>query len=158
MDRVVAVPAGPRVARRATLALPVGVAAGVAVGAVVVAGCDDGSDGSGGAAPTPAPDPDPDVALVDGVLEELDRALRLASAAGAVDLVALHRTHIEALDGTPPAPGPRRRVDAAAVRRRERRLQAHLIEAAVAAESGPLAGLLASMSAAVAQRLAGAHG
>lgn len=147
-------PAGPRLARRTTLALPVGVAAGL----VTVAGCDDGSRSPGDAAPTSAPEPDPDVALVDGVLEELDQALRLASAAGAVDLVALHRAHIEALEGTPPVPGPRRRVDAAAVRGRERRLQAHLAEAAVAAASGALAGLLASMSAAVAQRLASAHG
>ena len=147
-------PAGPRLARRTTFALSAGVAAGL----VAVAGCDDGPRSPGTAAPTSTPEPDPDVALVDGVLEELDQALRLASAAGAVDLVALHRAHIEALDGTPPAPGPRRRVDAAAVRGRERRLQAHLVEAAVAAASGALAGLLASMSAAVAQRLASAHG
>lgn len=146
-------PAGPRLARRTTLALSAGVAAGVAAGLVAVAGCDDGT-GRRAAAPAATPTPDPDVALVDGVLDELGRALRLASAAGMTGLVTLHRAHIMALDGTPPAPGPVRRVDAVAVRRRERLLQAHLVEAAVAAESGPLARLLASMSAAVAQRLA----
>lgn len=143
-------PAGPRLARRTTLALSAGVAAGVAAGLVAVAGCDDGTGRRAAATPTP----DPDVALVEGVLDELGRALRLASAAGMTDLVTLHRAHITALDGTPPAPGPVRRVDAVAVRRREHLLQAHLVEAAVAAESGPLARLLASMSAAVAQRLA----
>jgi hypothetical protein len=130
------------------------VAAGVAAGLVAVAGCDDGGAGGRAATPAATPAPDPDVALVDGVLEELGRALRLASAAGATDLVTLHRAHIEALDGTAPAPTSVRRVDAATVRRRERLLQAHLVESAVAAESGPLARLLASMGAAVAQRLA----
>jgi hypothetical protein len=138
------VPAGPRLARRTTLAL--------AAGLVGVAGCDDGSGSSDGDTPASIPAPDPDVALVDGVLEELGRALRLAAAAGASDLVALHRAHIEALDATAPTPGRRRQVDPAALQRRERRLQTHLVEAAVAAGSGALAGLLASMSAAVSQR------
>ena len=56
-------------------------------------------------------------------------------------------------DGTlpTPLPGP---ASETAVRRNEKRLQALLVEAAVAAESGTLARLLASMSAAVAQQLA----
>ena len=147
-------PAGPRLARRTTLAL----AAGPLVGLVAVAGCDDGGDGSPAASRTATQPPEPDVELVDGVLEELGGALRVAAAAEMADLVALHRAHIEALDGTPPTPltpstrSPRRPADAATVRRRERLLHAHLVEAAVAAESGALARLLASMSAAVAQR------
>ncbi len=40
------------------------------------------------------------------------------------------------------------------VRRAESTLQRHLTDAAVAAESGALAGLLASMAAAIAQHLA----
>lgn len=147
-------PAGPRLARRTTLALSVG----AAVGSVVVAGCDDDSGVPEGVGPTATPDPDPDVALVERVLDELSAALRHASSAGAAGLVALHRAHIDALDGTPVGSTPGRPVPAGDLRRRERRLQGHLVEAAVAAESGALAGLLASMSAAVAQRLAGEHG
>jgi hypothetical protein len=132
-------------ARRTTLAL-------AAVGLVAVAGCDDGDEKS--PAPTVTPTPDPDTALVDRVLTELAGAERLASAAGELELAALHRAHIEALDGTPPTGVPGRQVGADAVHEREQRLQAHLVEAAVAAESGELARLLASMSAAVSQRQA----
>ncbi|CAI9419484.1 hypothetical protein [Nocardioides sp. T2.26MG-1] len=139
-------PAGPALSRRTTLAL--------AAGVVALAGCDDG-DGGPDSAPTGSPgSADPDVALVDGVLAELARAQRVASSAGDTDLVALHGAHIEALNGTP-APTPARgRFGAADVQQRERRLQSHLVAAAVDAQSGALAALLASMSAAVSQRLA----
>lgn len=142
-------PAGPRLARRSAIALVVGPLAGLAA----LSGCDDG-DPSPAGSPTATSDPDPDVALVDGVLHELGQALRLATAAGLADLVTLHRAHIDALGGAAPTTGPGRPAEPAAVRKRERRLQAHLVEAAVAAESGALARLLASMSAAVAQRTA----
>ena len=144
MDRVGAVSVGPRVPRRTALAI-------ATAGLVAVAGCDDGE--------TPAPaataSPDPDVALVDGVLTELADAERLATAAGAIELAALHRAHIEALDGTPPTGVPGRTAGSDAVRRREQRLQNHLESAALQAESGALARLLAAMSAAVSQRLSG---
>jgi hypothetical protein len=152
-DRVGAVPAGRRLlSRRTTLAL------GVA-GLVVVAGCDDdtdGADGPGGSGvlgstPTPAADPDGD--LVGVVLDELMGAEQLAVAGGFAGLASLHRDHIDALGGTPPTPPGTRRATADAVRRREKRLQSFLVESAVKAESGALARLLASMSAAVAQHL-----
>ena len=134
---------GPRLPRRSALAL--------AAGLVVVAGCDDGETPT----PAPTPTPDPDVELVDRVLAELKGAERLATAAGDGGLAALHRAHIEALDGTTPTGGPARRAGADAVRRREQRLQQHLESAALTAESGALARLLASMSAAVSQQLVG---
>ena len=131
---------GPRLPRRAALGL-------AAAGLAAVAGCDD--------RPTQAPPetPDPDVALVDRVLRELVNAERLAVAAGLHDLGRLHRAHIAALGGDEPTPSAAR-ASAAAVRRKEQRLQHHLAGAAAKAQSGALARLLASMSAAVAQRLA----
>ena len=77
--------------------------------------------------------------------------------------LALHRTHLGALDaepaddpadGTAAVPAPTRPAAALAeVRGSEAALQRALVEDAVAASSGELAQLLASMSAAVAQRL-----
>ena len=136
--------AAPLLRRRSALAL-------AALGATAVAGCDDG--GSEPAA-GPSPTVDPDTALVDEVVTELIRAERVATAGGRLELASLHRAHLEALDGRVPAGSPARPVSAAVVRRREQHLQAHLVDAAMAAESGALARLLASMSAAVAQRLA----
>lgn len=70
----------------------------------------------------------------------------------------LHVRHLRALESRRPRGRTPVRGDAAAVRRRvrvaETRLQASLATAAVAAESGQLAALLASMSAAIAQELA----
>ena len=66
---------------------------------------------------------------------------------------AMHAAHLQALDATAPvvtaAP-----ATAAQVRAAERGLQRYLVDAALRAESGPLARLLASMSAAVSQQLA----
>jgi hypothetical protein len=129
--------------RRTTLSLA------VAGGVVAVAGCDDGDEKP---APSATPGPDPDTALVERVLTALAGAERVASAVGELELAALHRAHIEALDGTPPTGEPGRTTSREAVRRREQRLRTRLVDAAVAAESGELARLLASMSAAVAQR------
>jgi hypothetical protein len=67
-------------------------------------------------------------------------------------LALLHRTHIEALDGDPATPPPAA-TTISALRRTERRLQTQLVDASLAAESGGLARLLASMSAAVSQHL-----
>jgi len=72
----------------------------------------------------------------------------------------LHAAHLEAIGGfddSIPAPAPIAGGRAAArgeLRRSEQRLQKQLAAAAVRAESGTLAKLLASMSAAVAQQLA----
>lgn len=71
----------------------------------------------------------------------------------------LHAAHLAALPGdTEPTARPRVRGGPrpvrAELRQREARLQRALADAAVAAGSGALAALLASMSAAVAQRLA----
>ena len=69
----------------------------------------------------------------------------------------LHTRHLRALEGPRPRGRAPVRGNAAAVRKTvragEARLQASLATAAVAAESGQLAALLASMSAAIAQQL-----
>ena len=147
-------------------------------GAVLVAGtaCDlqvdeapaptPSAGGSGRAAADPTADPD--TALVARARDDIVAALAVVDGAGRGrpglarglrELGRLHDRHLEAL------PGDRtrsRRVriagDQAAttvrVRAAETQLQRRLAEAAAAAESGALASLLASMSAAVAQRLA----
>lgn len=156
-------PASQRlVARRTTLTLGIG-------GVLAVAGCDLGGADPAPGAPSTTPPADPDAALVDDVLAELSSAADLADAVGSrfprltetmTALRRLHEAHIAALDGTPATDTGAVRVPATApaalvtVRRREQRLQRRLVEAAVAAESGPLARLLASMSAAVSQQLA----
>lgn len=146
-------------------------------------GCDLGRDLRGPAGQDVAASPGADVALVDGLRSELLGVLglleRTATAhPGLSDvtarLVELHGHHLELLEGAGEdsadnaeedreqgqgevAEQPVRAVEARALhalRSRERRLQKRLADAAVAAESGALAGLLASMSAAVAQQLA----
>jgi hypothetical protein len=164
-----------RTTRRRVLRAP---AAAVAAG-LVAAGCDlSGSSdpgagttsptASGAPEPTVAPTADPDEALVARVRTEVAGAAALVSAAGTgrpglarqlVPIVRLHRRHLQALPGDEAeAPPEQLRGDASAalrrVRAREARLQTALADAAVEASSGPLAALLASMSAAVAQRLA----
>ena len=133
-------PAGPHVHRRTALAL------GVA-GLAVLTGCDD-HDSEPGATPTP----DPDEALVATVVAELSVALRAATHAGEGDLVQLHRAHLRALESAPhdSASG---RMPNLSLREREKVLQAGLANASMAAQSGELARLLASMSAAVSQQL-----
>ncbi len=163
-----------RTTRRRVLRAP---AAAVAAG-LVAAGCDlSGSAGPGTETPSPTasgfpgpsstPAPDPDVELVARVRSEVAGAAALVTAAGAgrpalarelAPLARLHRRHLEALPGDDQeAPSAAVRGDATAARRRvrdrEAGLQGALADAAMAASSGPLAALLASMSAAVAQRL-----
>ncbi|GAB6984859.1 hypothetical protein [Nocardioides pyridinolyticus] len=133
--------AGPRLPRRAALALG-------AAGLVAVAGCDDGSEPP---VPPPSPTPDADETLVDEVLAEITAVWRLT--ASRPELAAVHEAHISALEGEIDPAVVRRRVDAAVLRQREKQLRAALVSAALAAESGELARLLASMSAAVSQRL-----
>lgn len=122
----------------------------------------------GGGSPAPR-DPDPDTALVAEVLVELaDLTLLTAAIARrfpalrepARELGRLHRAHREAL-GEEVVPddqgvGPRPRDAAAALavlRSRELRTQRRLADWSVAAQSGALARLLASMSAGVAQHV-----
>ena len=150
--------------RRTALAVTAGVT-GWALG-----GCTADSPGSPTAAvSTSAPPVDADQTLA------TDVALRLAAIGAYADRLAedlpalrrtvrpfrrLHAAHLEALGGldeSVPSPAPVTAEPAAALRafrREEQGLQRELVRAAVLAESGTLAKLLASMSAAVAQHLA----
>ncbi|HEX6148200.1 hypothetical protein [Nocardioides sp.] len=165
----------PRATRRRLLGAPMAVvAAGIAV-----AGCDlVGAEGPGtsSTSPTPSGTPeatstpaaDPDEALVAQVRSEIAGTAGLVAAAGRgrpalrrelAPYRRLHDQHLAALPGDDPQVARTDvRGDAAAarrtVKRSERALQVQLADAAVGARSGPLAALLASMSAAVAQRLA----
>jgi hypothetical protein len=113
------------------------------------------------------PPEDPDAALVDEVLADLGELAALVSAAARFAplrapmraLAALHAAHLEALGGEASAgksPGVGFAGPAEALRRvraAEQQAQRRLADWSVAAESGALARLLASMSAAVAQHL-----
>jgi hypothetical protein len=163
LDRVGAVSPAPglRTSRRTTLG-------GALAGVALLAGCDLGSDDPG-SAPTPAADPDdPDTGLVAEVVDDLVATLGIVEAVRhrqrslrrqLGELAQVHRAHLEALGSNerPDRPGPRTAgADAALalVRRREQRHQRLLADRAAQAQSGRLARLLASMSAAVAQQLA----
>jgi hypothetical protein len=112
-----------------------------------------------------APD-DPDAAAVDQAVATTRELLALLAAGGpALDpgglLAAMHDAHLAVLtDGRTPAspsatPSPRSRSGGAArLRRRELAAQREFARLGVAAESGALARLLASMSAGVAAHLA----
>lgn len=140
-------PAGPHLLTRRT-ALSLGAVA------LAVSGCDDGDSPDPAGTPSSTPAADPDVALVDAVLVDLDRAEQVATAAGQPDLAALHRAHIDVLEGPTPTPASGH-ATAKQVRRTELALHQALTDASMTAESGALARLLASMSAAVSQRLSG---
>ncbi len=169
------VPGTPRGPSRRTV-----IGAGLGLAGLAVAGCRaDGTDdtGTGTPAATPAPEPslEPDVVVATTALAEV-RALRQAATgtltrfpdarATLAPLVALHQAHESALvDAVPerarpsasPAPYrvPRRRGRALSVlAARERGLHDTLGGLAVDAQSGRFARLLASMGAAVQQRLA----
>ncbi|WP_249423747.1 hypothetical protein [Nocardioides coralli] len=169
----------PELSRRAALT---GVVFGLAV-----AGCDlqaretpptgtptavapTGTPGSEAAAPE-----DPDEALVESVRADIAAALALVTAgAGRPALRAelgdwrrLHRLHLDAVPGEDAGEDAGEQQATAVgsvaqvrrrVRREEARLQRTLADAALAAESGPLAALLASMSAGIAQLLAATGG
>lgn len=156
-----------RTTRRSALAGTLAVLTMTGCDAVTPAPLADSGPGNNRSEPTTDTPADPDEALVDEVRADLAGASALVtSALGArprlrselAPFGALHARHLRALDGDrprgrTPVPG-----DAAAVRTgvraREVRLQASLASAALAAQSGPLAALFASMSAAVAQQLA----
>jgi hypothetical protein len=141
----------------------------------VVSACDvtQPTDHSGAASgprsgtPAPTPTEDPDAALVDRVLVELGEVSALVAAATRFaplrasmrTLGELHAAHRDALDGGPvtgrsPAAFAGAAEALRRVRAREQQTQRRLAGWAVAAESGALARLLASMSAGVAQQLA----
>jgi hypothetical protein len=150
-----------RTSRRTTLG-------GALAGVAILAGCDLGSD-EPGSTPAPAADPDdPDTGLVADVVDDLTATLAVVEAVrhrhGSLrrqlgELAKVHRAHLEALGSheRPDRSRPRA-ADAdgalALVRRREQRHQRLLADHAMQAQSGRLARLLASMSAAVAQQLA----
>jgi hypothetical protein len=127
---------------------------------------DPRSDPAPSGSPT-APPVDADSALVAEVVADIDAtvsSLPLARSLGTLPatLTALHLAHRAELTDDPPPALPAtatgRRLAAAPARARVRRLerahQGRLDEACLAAGSGALATLLASMSAAVAQQLA----
>lgn len=137
----------------------------------VVAGCSGGGDdptgtpsGPDASSPT-APAVDADTALVTAVTRQLSRAeATVAQALRAAPRLRaelgpfreLHRAHLAALGDAPAAGRPAQGAGdpRGLAITEEHRLQRALADAAVRAESGALARLLASMSAAVAQRLA----
>lgn len=97
----------------------------------------------------PAAATDPDEALVD---EVVDRIAGTAARSGRVpELTGMHAAHLAALDAEAPVATAAPRAQ---LRRAERELRDYLEDAAMRADSGPLARLLASMSASVAQHLA----
>jgi hypothetical protein len=132
------------------------------------AGTSSGEPSGTSSAPASSAGDDPDAALVDEVLGELAQLSSLVAGAARIAplrasmraLGELHAAHREALGderGTePPArrgfPGPAEALRQ--VRAQEQRAQRRLADSSVAAESGALARLLASMSAAVAQQVA----
>jgi hypothetical protein len=137
---------------------------GALAGLAAIAGCDDNP----GPAPTPGTTPtasgDGDVALVADLVERMAETTGLVALARRTHrdlrpplrpLAEMHAAHREALDPDAAdaaiATGP---AGLRQVRRAESTLQRHLTDAAVRAESGALAGLLASMAAAIAQHLA----
>ena len=152
-----------RTSRRTTL--------GVALaGVAVLAGCDLGDPGAddppSGPGPSAAPD-DPDAGLVEDVAADVAATLLLVESVRRrhngfrrplAELVRVHEAHLEVLGSSRPSgrrpPRAGSSADAmATLRAREQRHQRLLVDRAVAAESGRLARLLGSMSAAVAQQL-----
>lgn len=142
---------------------------GAVVGVVGVAGCEvDGPGRRPSRAGRTPPATDPDTVLLEAATRELEELEALVAAAtrrapgAAADLAGLavlHRAHRAVL---PAGETQRRRVrlvgsPQSVVRQvvaRERTAGERLADWAVAAQSGALARLLASMSAAIAQRLA----
>lgn len=151
-------------------------AGGAALGLLGVGGCDLDDLDPRGPDPTPGPggeaQVDADQVIVDDATAELARLAALLTATRArfprlrariAPLHALHLAHLETLGGVrdnagtaPTAPAATGSAGAAwgEVRTLESRLQRRLADWSVAARSGALARVLASMSAAVAQQLA----
>jgi len=133
-------------------------------GLLTVAACDsDAGRAAPAADPTTGPPEDADADLVAAVLVRIGEALAVVrTARGAtaslgrelLPLIDLHQAHLGALDAEPDRASRDGTGDLRSVLRAETALQRDLVEAAVRAESGTLAKLFASMSAAVAQQLA----
>jgi hypothetical protein len=135
---------------------------GALAGMVAVTGCDGEPSPVGTPrAETPAPPVDADAELVDQVAERIAEASAVVAAArqrsprlrrSLRPLQRLHAEHLAVLDARA-EPADTQPV-ARDVRAAETTLQRQLTDAAVRAESGALAKLLASMAAAIAQQLA----
>ncbi len=153
-------PPALRTTRRTTLG-------GALAGVAVLAGCDLGS-GDPASSPSPSAGPDdPDAGLVEDVADDIVATQLLVEALrrrhGSLrrplaGLARVHDAHLEVLGSSrrsgsrPPRTG--NATEALAVlRARELRHQRLLVDRALAAQSGRLARMLASMSAAVAQQL-----
>lgn len=136
---------------------------------MVLAGCDlDPPAADPPSSSSPTTSADPDTALVDAVVAELDELVVLVTEAAdrrprlAPELAAfaaLHQAHRSVLperdgDATVPRITGSPRAVGDQVRRRELQARSRLADWSVAAESGALARLLASMSAGVAAHLA----
>lgn len=143
--------------------------------AVLATGCDavddvlggEGDPGATGAVTPTAPAADADSVLVEGLAAAIAATGALAAGAGAAvpalsrvgrRLSRLHEIHASELGWSGTTERPRVKGGRAAVLRRlqnaEARLQDQLADAALEAESGALAQVLASMAAAVAQQRA----
>jgi hypothetical protein len=134
---------------------------------VALTGCDLTESGREPGGPAGAPRPDPDQELAEQAAAEVAGTLALAAAGAARSrrlarllrgVLTTHEAHLAALEApgedvpAPALPGSSTQV-VEQVLRRERLSQRRLAEWSVAADSGQLARLLASMSAAVAQQL-----
>ncbi|HET8961143.1 hypothetical protein [Nocardioides sp.] len=154
-----------RITRRTTLG-------GVLAAATVLVGCDLDPRDPGSSSEPPADADDPDAALVEDVAADIFATRQLVESLqrrhGSLrrplnELVRVHDAHLAALESSRRsgrrAPRPGNAADALRlVRDRELRLQRLLADHSVAARSGRLARLLASMSAAIAQQLAALPG
>jgi len=96
----------------------------------------------------------PDELLVEQVVVDVRRARDVAAVDGRTELVTLHEAHLRALGApTETSPSASPTVAPLAVGTSETTLKAQLTAAALQAEDGSLARMLASMSAAIAQQL-----
>jgi hypothetical protein len=119
------------------------------VGAVLLGGCDLGTDSS--STPRAVPPTDPDEHIVEAARAELRGLLtRLSATSGAASLVACHRIQLAALQGDPPPTTRRSRaltpVETVA---RERRAADRFTRWALTCQNGDLARVLASVAAGI---------
>lgn len=163
----------PRTTRRTALGGSLAAVLG-ASGCSLLSGSDDARPSAGATAPSPGapgatetvPGPDVDADLVTDVLRQLsithrvvheNRRAHASLRPALAPLERLHAAHADELGDLVPVVGrvaDRAEAPAVALARvatAEDRLERRLVRAAIAAESGALAQLLASMAAAVAQ-------
>jgi hypothetical protein len=155
----------PRLTRRTTLGTAL-------LGVTALTGCDLGEPGSEDPASSPLPQDsdDPDAGLVEAVLDDIVANSLLVDSLRRrhdslrrplAELGRVHAAHLEVLGGESRDASGRRpsaartaSVALAQLEKRELRHEQLLADRALEAQSGRLARLLASMSAAVAQQLA----